>query len=136
MKKIFVLIIIMTFTVGLFAQQKNVQNTKANCEVNLKAYYKFAKSDANNYFYEIDFAKFPSQFEKSYFMNQVYKNSVLVSIDSDLSKSKIQIMANIAHTEQKILENIEDLIYKTVNANNTMTITEKQNWLNSSSKNN
>lgn len=124
----------MTFTVGLFAQQKKAEITKANCEINFKAYYKFIKSDANNYFYEIDLGKFSTQFEKSYFMNQVYNNNVLVSIDSDLSKSKIQIMANIFHSEKKIFENLESIILNTETANSSFTQLEKQNWMNSKRK--
>lgn len=133
MKKVLVLMIVMTITCGLFAQQSN-SGIKKNCEVDLKTYYKLTNSDANNYYYQIDFSKFTTKFEKNYFMNLIYKNSVLVSIDSDLSKAKMNLIANIFHSEQKIIENIEDVIFKTVNANSTFTELEKQNWMTSNIK--
>ena len=134
MKKILTLILVMTLSCTLFAQKQNNSGNKQSCDINLKSYYKLSKSDANNYYYEIDLSKFSTQFEKYYFMSLVYKNGVLVSVDSDLSKSKIQIMGNIAHTEQKIIENIEDVIYKTVSANTSFTAQDKQNWLTSNTK--
>lgn len=132
MKKILSLILVLTISCSIYAQQQS--GNKPSCDVNLKSYYKFVKSDANNYYYQIDLTKFSTQFEKSFFMNQVYKNNVLVSIDSDLSKNKIQIMSNIAHTEQKIIENIEDVIYKTVSANSSYSPQDKQNWMTSNTK--
>jgi hypothetical protein len=133
MKKVLALMIVMTITCSLFAQQSN-SGIKKNCDIDLKSYYKLTKSDANNYYYQIDFSKFSTKFEKNYFMNLVYKNGVLVSIDSDLSKAKINLMANVFHSEQKIIENLEDVIYKTVNANTTFTDVEKQNWMSLNSK--
>lgn len=135
MKKFIIIIFILIASNAVFSQDfvDRIEDTP-NCGLDFKNYYKCLNSDSTFHFIEINLASFPSQFEKKFFINLVYQNKAIVSIDSDLSKEKINVKSNRNNSWEFIKKNLEGIICRTYNANQNFTQIDKQNWLEKNTK--
>ena len=127
-KYLLLAIVVFSLNTRLFSQ---VQNPSYNFG---KAYYLLTKSDDVNNFFVVDFTKFPSDFEKIYFKNLVYKSKVIVSIDSDLTKGVGKFQANKKFDLEIVNKSFDEMVEKTINANSTMDSVKKDEWIKKNTK--
>lgn len=127
LKYIFITIFLLNFN-NIFSQEQRNSYNFGN------AYYLLTNSDDVNNFYVVDFSKFPSNFEKIYFKNLVYKNKVIVSIDSDLTKGTAKFQSNKIYDTAIVKKNFDEMVEKTINANTTMDALQKEEWIKKNTK--
>jgi len=81
-----------------------------------------------NYFVT-DLTKMPSRFQRVYFLNLVFADQQVISLDSDLSKDQLWFKVPSALTEQEAVCKFDDLRAEAMKAENGMTENERQQWL-------
>jgi hypothetical protein len=133
MKKFLVIIFILVASNTVFSQDVVIVDTP-NCGVDFNTYYKFLNSDSTFYNIEINLTSLPSPFEKSFFIYLVNRNKVIRSTDSDLSKEKIIVISNNYLSLGFVTKQLNEIICKTIYANQNFTQEEKQNWINKNTK--
>lgn len=118
------------------AQTENVdRNIKQETGFNFdNSYYLLAKSDNTNNYFVVDFSRFPGRFEKIYFKNLVYKNKIIVSIDSDMDKGVAWFQANKVYDLATVKLNFDEMVEKTLNAGTHLDNIQKEDWLKKNTK--
>lgn len=92
-----------------------------------------AENDAKSNYYAVNLDIFSSPFEKSYFCELCFKESKIVRLDSGNKKiAWFKSEKNFNSNDiQLILNNLK---ITTINKANSMTASQKQDWLNNSEK--
>lgn len=81
-------------------------------------------------YFVIDQTALGSRFERIYFLNLVYGESKLISIDGQVDNDQLWFKAHIKHTEQEMVGLFDELKGKTVQASQSMPDSEKNAWMN------
>jgi hypothetical protein len=88
-----------------------------------------ADDDQSYNYFVTDLTKLPTRFQKVYFLNSVYSDHQVISIDSDLSKDQLWFKVPATMTERDALCKFDDLKSEAVKAENSMTPEERLSWL-------
>ena len=84
----------------------------------------------NSYdYYATDLSKLESDFRKTYFLNLLYQEKRIISIDSDLKKDYLWVKASSIYTGEEVLCLLNEMKEETMTAANHMTAEEKQVWM-------
>lgn len=93
-----------------------------------------AESGDVYHYYALDLTKLSSWIEKAYFLNLVYSDGSLISIDSDIDKDQLWIKAPTGLEEKDAICRLEDLKEKAVNEVEAMTEVQRSAWLEKNKK--
>lgn len=88
-----------------------------------------AEDDQIYNYYVTDLTKMPTRFQKVYFLNSVFADREIISIDSDLSKDQLWFKVPATVSEQDALCMFDDLKSEAVKVEGAMTEEERQSWL-------
>lgn len=128
MKKI-VFCLIFTILVGsAFAQNESKKVGKKI--VFGKEFVMVVDKGENNTNYLVDMTKLTSKFERVYFMDLVYKDSKIISMDSDINKDQLRFAANNKYPFQEIKKIFLDFKVKTEQAAINSSSKDKEKMLN------
>jgi hypothetical protein len=86
-------------------------------------------SDSDYDYYAADITKLPARFEKIYFLNLVYNEQKIFSIDADITKDQLWFKAYKTYKENEITCLFDDLKSKTIEADKSFTDDQKADWL-------
>jgi hypothetical protein len=93
-----------------------------------------AEADDNYNYFAIDLTKFTTWMERTYFLNLIFSDNTLISIDSDISKEQLWVKAPMDIAETDAICSLEDLRQEAISATGMMSQEEKQAWLDKNKK--
>lgn len=128
MKKIIFCLISAIFISSAFAQTESKQADKKI--VFGKEFVMKIDKGENNTIYLVDMTKLNSKFERMYFMELIYKDSKIISMDSDINKDQVRFAANNKYTFPEIQKLFLDLKVKTEQAAINSSSRDKNKVLN------
>jgi hypothetical protein len=88
-----------------------------------------ANDDQDYNYFVTDLTKLPTHFQKVYFLNLVFNDRQVISIDSDLSKDQLWFKVPATIAEHDALCKFDDLKAETAKAEASMTPEQRQTWL-------
>ena len=94
----------------------------------------WAGSNGERSYYYFDLTQLPTRFDKVCFMNLLYKNEPIVSMDSDIRKDQLQVMAESRLTEKQVLDELDQLKQKVAKTAASMNEAEKTTYLKTNDK--
>ena len=100
----------------------------ANVEFGEAIAVKVLESQTKNYFL-VDLTKFKSRFEKIWYLNMVFKEEIIVSIDPTITHDRMWFQSNRRYDESDVLERFALLKKQTDQASLKMTTKEKEEWM-------
>lgn len=86
-------------------------------------------SDGDFNYCIVDLDKLDGRFERVYFLNLTYKETKIINIDPDITKSQLWFKSYYLDEEKEISRLLEDLRKKTRDASLSMSGEEKDSWL-------
>jgi hypothetical protein len=86
-----------------------------------------------NYFVT-DLTKFPGKTERMIFLNLVFKDDMVISIDSDISKEQLWLKAPADRSPQDVTCHLDDLKTESETQAGLMNESEKAQWLEKNEK--
>ena len=89
--------------------------------------------DDYNY-YVVDLTRFAGWKEKTCFLNLIYEDNILISIDSDITKEQLWLKAPVAIAETEVTCALDEMKEKAVSDIRSMTKEEEANWLEKNKK--
>jgi hypothetical protein len=88
-----------------------------------------AEDDQTYDYYVTDLTKMPTRFQKVYFLNLVFADREIISIDSDLSKDQLWFKVPATVSEHDALCRFDDMKAEAARMEGTMAEEERQTWL-------
>jgi len=85
--------------------------------------------DSTNNYYILDMTRLNSRFEKIWFINLIFKEGTVVTIDSDISQDQFWFLANRKYNQTDVLDRFSELKEATDEVSARMTAEEKSEWL-------
>ena len=115
MIRIFYITLILVTSLTMRGQQAGVQPDSPAfigkyAELDFKG--KFAvliDKDATNNYFLLDFTKFPTRFDRVYFMTLSFSRNELINIDPDITKTRVCFMANGKYSEVEVIKLFDEL---------------------------
>jgi hypothetical protein len=98
---------------------------QANAQTQAKPFVSIVSSDETNKYFEADLSQFPSFLEKAYFLELIFKDSILVVQNSSLKNKFLQLSCNNKLSTEKALLHISDLKSKTIKDSGGMNNSKK-----------
>jgi len=98
---------------------------QANAQSPAKPFVSIVSSDETNKYFEADLSQFHSFFEKAYFLELIFKDSLLVVQNSSLKNKFLQLSCNNKLSTEKALFHISDLKSKTIRDSGEMSKSKK-----------
>ena len=92
------------------------------------------EKDNRYHYFVTDLTEFSSRVERTYFLNLVYEDHQIISIDSDLSKDQLWYKAPLSLPEDDVISMLDDLRRQAINKVNAMTDLERASWMEKHSK--
>jgi hypothetical protein len=87
-----------------------------------------SEDDTKNYFI-LDFSKFPTRFERVYFMNLSFSSDEIVNIDSDIAKDRICFMAYKKYKAADVSKIFDEIKTKVTLVASSWSEDKKAQWL-------
>lgn len=90
--------------------------------------------DETNRYYQVDYTRLSSRFEKIWFMNESFTSDKVVNTDSDINHQSISFLANKKFSEKEILDYFDLILKNTLDKSASMTKEEQKLWLEKNDK--
>lgn len=137
MKKLFFLLLFIT-AVGAYAQnagddQAPLRLVFKQADFGERFSVQAEQDDAYNYFVT-DLTKFSSKLERTLFLNLVFEDDKIISIDSDLSKDQLWFKAPASMAVQDVNCKFDDLRAEAVKKAASMSDTDKSSFVGKNEK--
>lgn len=88
-----------------------------------------AASDESNHYFLADFSKFQTRFEKIWFLNLVFQDAIIVTIDSAIELDRFWFLSKRIYSEEQVLDEMDALKTSTFKRSEEMTEDEKAEWM-------
>ena len=98
---------------------------QANAQTKPKSFVRLVSSDETNRYFEVDLRQLPSFFEKAYFLDNTFRDTVVVVQNSSLKNNFLPLLCHTKLETEKVLLHIQDLKDKVVKASISMSESEK-----------
>lgn len=128
MRKIIFCLMFTVFVGSAFAQNSSKQSVIKRTFG--KEFVKMIDRGENNTIYLVDMTKLTSKFERVYFMNLVYNDNKIISMDSDINKDQLSFGAANKYPFQEIEKLFLDLKDQTAQASKNLSSKEKEKAVN------
>jgi hypothetical protein len=86
-------------------------------------------TDSNNHYYLFNMSVLKDNFEKNYFLKNIAKLNFFIQIDHGLPTSLAWIILDNKNENKAISNQLEKLVIDTKRISNSMSKSEKENWL-------
>ena len=98
---------------------------QANAQTQPKSFARLVSSDETNRYFEVDLGQLPSFFEKAYFLDITFGDTVVVVQNSSLKNNFLPLLCHTKLETEKVLLHIEDLKDKALKASGSISESEK-----------
>lgn len=88
-----------------------------------------AAKDADYDYYAINLSRLADDFRKAYFLNLIYQEKIIISIDSDLNKGQLWVKASSIYSKDEVTCLLDELKEETEAASKGFTDDEKEKWM-------
>lgn len=136
----FLFLIVIMFSLPAMAQDKSVAVKATDSEDDYplliidhqefeEQFCLFKTSDSKANYFAIDLDKLPDAFSKAYFMDLIYQQKKIVSIDADFDKNYLWFKSFKLYAPEEILKQFSQLKTKTDHAVENFSDEKKSLWL-------
>jgi hypothetical protein len=98
---------------------------QASSQTQPKPFARLVSSDETNRNFELDLSQLPSFFEKAYFLDIVFGDSIVVVQNSSLKNDFLPLICNNNLGNEKVITHLEELKTKVINAAASLSESEK-----------
>jgi hypothetical protein len=99
--------------------------TKVNAQTQLKPFTALVSADESNRYFEADLSQLPSFFEKAYFLDLVFKDTIVVVQNSSLKNKLLPFLCNAKYDTKQVLTRMEDIKTSVLKSSASMSESEK-----------
>jgi len=89
----------------------------------------YVASEESSDYYVIDLEKLPLRFDRIYFLNLVYKEKKVISIDNDINKDVLWFKSFDTFSREDVICLMEELLLETGAAIDSYSENQKSEWL-------
>jgi hypothetical protein len=98
---------------------------QASAQTQQKPFASLVSSDETNRYFEADLGQLPSFFDKAYFLELIFRDSVVVVTNSSLKNRFLPLLCNDKMGTKQVLLRIDDIKARVIRISESMSESEK-----------